>query len=46
VHRNMTPAIATIGRQIWRPRSLIIQVKYGTFAGKDRFTRCLAPSER
>jgi hypothetical protein len=41
VHRNKVPAIAAIGRQIWRSRSLIIQVKYGTFAGKDRLSAVL-----
>src|ERR1700676_718142 len=38
--------IATIGHQIRRPRSLIIQVKYGTFAEIDRYIRGLIQSER
>jgi hypothetical protein len=41
-----TPTFVKIGRQIWQPRSLIIQVKCGTFAATDRFIRCLAQSER
>jgi hypothetical protein len=38
--------IAMIGRQIRRPCSLIVQVKYGTFAGIDRYIRGLIQSER
>jgi hypothetical protein len=38
--------IAMIGHQIRRPRSLIVQVKYGTFAEIDRYTRSLIQSER
>lgn|SRR5882724_873367 len=38
--------IAMIGHQIRRPRSLIIQVKYGTFAEIDRYIRGLVQSER
>jgi hypothetical protein len=38
--------IATIGHQIRRPRSLIIQVKYGTFAEIGRYIRGLIQSER
>jgi hypothetical protein len=38
--------IAMIGRQIRRPCSLIIQVKYGTFAEIDRYIRGLIQSER
>jgi hypothetical protein len=38
--------IAMIGHQIRRPRSLIIQVKYGTFAEIDRYIRGLIQSER
>jgi hypothetical protein len=38
--------IAMIGRQIRRPRSLIVQVKYGTFVWIDRYIRGLIQSER
>jgi hypothetical protein len=41
-----TPNFVKIGRQIWPPRSLIIQVKCGTFTAADRFIRCLAQLER
>ena len=41
-----TPAPAHIGRQMWRPRSLIIQAKYGTFAATDRFIRCPCSNEK
>jgi hypothetical protein len=38
--------IAMIGHQIRRLRSLIIQLKYGTFAEIDRYIRGLIQSER
>jgi hypothetical protein len=34
--------LANIRREMWRSRSLIIQVKCGTFALTDRFERCPA----
>ena len=46
VHCKKAPYWPSIGRQIWRPRSLIIQVKCGTFTATDRFIRCPAQSER
>jgi hypothetical protein len=46
VRRKKDAVIAMIGHQIRRPRSLIIQVKYGTFANIDRYIRGLIQSER
>jgi hypothetical protein len=46
VRRKKDAVIAMIGCQIRRPRSLIIQVKYGTFADIDRYIRGLIQSER
>ena len=37
-----SPVLTAICRQIWRPRSLIVQVKYGTFPATDRYIRCPA----
>ena len=37
---------ANVGRQIWRPRSLIIQAKCGTFAATDGFPLSLPPDEK
>jgi hypothetical protein len=42
VMRRERCAAAGICRQMWRPRSLIIQVKRGTFALSDRFVAVLA----
>jgi hypothetical protein len=36
------PAPAAIGRQIWRPRSLIIQAECETFAATERYIDVLA----
>jgi hypothetical protein len=44
--RRKSPVMAYIGRQIWRSRSLIIQVECGTFIVIDRYIRCPAQSER
>jgi hypothetical protein len=44
--RRKSPVMAYIGRQIWPPRSLIIQVEYETFAAVKRYIRCTAQSER
>jgi hypothetical protein len=41
VRRKKDAVIAMIGHQIRRSRSLIIQVKYGTFADMDRYIRDL-----
>jgi hypothetical protein len=46
LHAAESPLVADIGRQIWRPRSLIIQVKYETFAATERYICCPAQSER
>src|SRR5260221_7310207 len=42
----MASQAANIGRQIWRPRSLIIQAKCGTFAATDRLSATPAPDEK
>src|ERR1700730_3506691 len=38
VHRTIGPVVARIGRQIWRPRSLIIQAKCGILAEQSAFS--------
>jgi len=43
VQRKRCPRAATISRQIWQTRSLIIQVKYGNFHATDSLLLSLTP---